>query len=115
MPSHLDHIVVVAPSLGMGAALVEQSLGTPPGLGRKHPHMGTHNLLLSLGPTVYLEVVAIDPDAPPVSRPRWFGLDHVPASQSAARLAAWVANTEDIHAPHQPTPSAWWSRWRARA
>ena len=101
MPSHLDHIVVVAPSLGMGAALVEQSLGTPPGLGRKHPHMGTHNLLLSLGPSVYLEIVAIDPDAPPVSRPRWFGLDDVPA-QSTARLAAWVANTDDIQAHTSP-------------
>ena len=101
MPSHLDHIVVVAPSLASGAALVEQSLGVPPGPGRKHPHMGTHNLLLSLGPSVYLEVVAIDPDAPPVARPRWFGLDHVPP-QSAARLAAWVANTEDIHAHTSP-------------
>lgn len=101
MPSHLDHIVVVAPSLASGAALVEQSLCIPPGPGRKHPHMGTHNLLLSLGPTVYLEVVAIDPDAPPVFRPRWFGLDDVPAS-SAARLAAWVANTDDIHAHASP-------------
>lgn len=63
--------------------------------------MGTHNLLLSLGPTVYLEVVAIDPDAPPVARPRWFGLDDVPP-QSAARLAAWVANTDDIQAHASP-------------
>ena len=67
--------------------------------------MGTHNLLLSLGPSVYLEVVAIDPDAPPVSRPRWFGLDDVPA-QSAARLAAWVANTDDIHAHTSPSLGA---------
>ncbi len=101
MASHLDHVVVVAPSLSTGAAFVEQSLGVPPGPGRKHPHMGTHNLLLSLGPSVYLEVVAIDPDAPPVARPRWFGLDDVPA-QSAARLAAWVANTDDIYVHASP-------------
>ncbi len=101
MASRLDHIVVVAPSLASGAALVEQSLGVPPGPGRKHPHMGTHNLLLSLGSTVYLEVVAIDPDAPPQSRPRWFGLDDVPA-RSAARLSAWVANTDEIHAHTSP-------------
>lgn len=101
MPAQIDHIVVVAPSLFTGAALVEQSLGVPPGPGRKHPHMGTHNLLLSLGPSVYLEVVAIDPDAPPVARPRWFGLDDVPA-QFAARLAAWVANTDDIHTHTSP-------------
>ncbi len=101
MAFRLDHIVVVAPSLSTGAAFVERSLGVPPGPGRKHPHMGTHNVLMSLGPTVYLEVVAIDPDAPPVSRPRWFGLDDVLAS-SAARLAAWVANTDDIHAHASP-------------
>lgn len=101
MPSHLDHLVVVAPSLTAGAALVEQLLGVPPGPGRKHPHMGTHNLLLSLGPTVYLEVVAVDPDAPSVAWPRWFGLDDV-AAPSGARLAAWVANTDDIHAHAGP-------------
>jgi hypothetical protein len=101
MPSCLDHIVVVAQSLSSGAALVEQSLGFLPGSGRKHPHMGTHNLLLSLGPTVYLEVVAIDPDAPPVARPRWFGLDDLQA-EAAARLGAWVATTDDIHAHTSP-------------
>lgn len=105
MPSHLDHIVVIAPSLASGAALVEQSLGISPGPGRKHPHMGTHNLLLSLGPTVYLEVVAIDPDAPPVARPRWFGLDDLQA-EAAARLGAWVANTDDIHARTSPALGA---------
>ncbi|MGE0332408.1 MAG: VOC family protein [Ramlibacter sp.] len=102
MSAYLDHLVVVAPSLAIGAALVEQSLGLPPGPGRKHPHMGTHNLLLSLGPSVYLEVVAVDPDAPPVARPRWFGLDDVPP-QAAARLAAWVASTDDIHAYTSPS------------
>lgn len=101
MPSRLDHIVVVAPSLSTGAAFVEKFLGIPACPGRKHPHMGTHNLLLSLGPSLYLEVVAVDPEAPPVARPRWFGLDDVPP-QSAARLAAWVANTDDIHAHTSP-------------
>ena len=105
MPSRLDHLVVVAPSLTAGAALVEQSLVIPPGPGRKHPHMGTHNLLLSLGPSVYLEVVAVDPNAPPVARPRWFGLDDMPP-QAPARLAAWVASTDDIHALTSPALGA---------
>ena len=95
MTSRLDHIVVVAQSLESGATLVEAALGLRPGAGRKHPHMGTHNLLLALGPAVYLEVVAIDPDAAPVSRPRWFALDHI-VSTPVARLAAWVASTDDI-------------------
>jgi hypothetical protein len=87
MPAHLDHITVVAPSLEIGCAYVEAALGVSPGAGRAHPSMATHNMLLSLGPTAYLEVISPDPRAVPVTRPRWFGLDHV-RPNSAARLAA---------------------------
>ena len=31
--------------------------------GQRHGYMGTHNHLLQLGETVYLEIVALDPDA----------------------------------------------------
>jgi hypothetical protein len=57
--------------------------------------MGTHNRLLALGQSVYLEVISPDPDAAPISRPRWFGLDQV-SPTTIARLAAWVASTDDI-------------------
>ena len=63
--------------------------------------MGTHNLLLSLGPSAYLEVAAIDPQAAPISRPRWFGLDDL-AATSAPRLAAWVADADDILSAASP-------------
>ena len=95
MPTCLDHITVVAPSLDAGSRFVQQALGVEPFPGRKHPDMGTHNRLLALGERVYLEVIAPDPDAPPVSRPRWFGLDQLSRSGSP-RLAAWVAGTDDI-------------------
>jgi len=95
MVARLDHITVVAPSLEAGSAYVDSALGVSPGAGRKHPGMATHNLLLALGPSVYLEVISPDPDAAPVARPRWFGLDHV-LEGTPARLAAWVASTEDI-------------------
>jgi Glyoxalase-like domain len=91
----LDHITVVAPSLAIGSAYVAAALGVSPGAGRAHPSMATHNLLLALGPSVYLEVIAPDPLAAPVARPRWFGLDHA-LPGSAARLGAWVASTDDI-------------------
>ena len=93
MVARLDHITVVAPGLESGSAYVEAALGVPPGAGRAHPGMATHNLLLSLGPTVYLEVISPDPRAAPAVRPRWFGLDH---ALTTARLAAWVASTDDI-------------------
>jgi len=57
--------------------------------------MGTHNLLLALGTTTYLEVISVDPQAAPIARARWFGLDHV-QPDSSPRLAAWVASTSDI-------------------
>ena len=101
MPSCLDHITIVASSLEAGSAFVLQSLGVEPTVGRKHPSMGTHNRLLSLGERAYLEVISPDPDASPISRPRWFGLDQV-SRFFTPRLAAWVASTDDIEATALP-------------
>lgn len=88
----IDHIVVTAPDLEAGAEAVRKALGVTPGPGGAHPAMGTHNRLLSLG-DAYLEVIAVDPDAGPPDRPRWFGLDR---AGKAPRLAAWVARPADM-------------------
>lgn len=95
MPACLDHITVVAPSLDIGSRFVHRALGIEPCPGRTHPSMGTHNRLLALGESVYLEVISPDPDASPISRPRWFGLDQI-SPTAMPRLAAWVASTDDI-------------------
>lgn len=62
--------------------------------------MGTHNLLLRLADEVFLEVIAIDPDAEPPAHRRWFGLDDTDRVRSewdaGRRLRAWVAQTDDI-------------------
>lgn len=92
--SRLDHLVVVAPTLAMGALYVEQRLGVELQPGGKHPRMGTHNLLLRLGDS-YLEVIAPDPEAPPPTRPRWFGLDDL-EPDAAPHLAHWVARTQGL-------------------
>ncbi len=73
--SKLDHLAIVAPTLEEGVAYVEKTLGVPMAAGGKHPEMGTHNRLLRLGDDIYLEVIAVDPEAPRPERPRWFGLD----------------------------------------
>lgn len=71
----LDHITVSARSLAEGVAAVELALGVRAPVGGTHPSMGTHNHLLRLGPSLFLEIIAINPEAPAPARPRWFGLD----------------------------------------
>ncbi len=75
----LDHLVVAAASLAEGVAWCEATLGVTPGPGGKHALMGTHNRLLKIAtpayPATFFEIIAIDPDAPPPGRKRWFGLD----------------------------------------
>jgi hypothetical protein len=75
----VDHLVIAAASLDQGVAWCEATLGVTPGPGGKHPLMGTHNRLLKIAteafPDAYLEIIAIDPAAPPPGRARWFGLD----------------------------------------
>ena len=95
----LDHLVVAARTLEEGAAWVEARLGVAPGPGGKHVTMGTHNRLLSLGPGRFLEVIAIDPDAPAPGRPRWFDLDTPAMRERLAggpALVHWVARTDNI-------------------
>ena len=75
----VDHLVVAAATLEQGVAWCEATLGVTPGPGGRHPLMGTHNRLLKVAteahPNAYLEILAIDPAAPPPGRVRWFGLD----------------------------------------
>ena len=64
--------------------------------------MGTHNRLLKIAserfPDSYLEIIAIDPEAPPPGRARWFGLDTVDLS-AGPRLVHFVARSTmlDMH------------------
>lgn len=94
-PCFIDHITVTAPTLEAGAELVSQVLGMRPQKGGEHPQMGTHNLLLRLGNSVYLEVIASDPAAESPKRPRWFALDEM-KRDTPPRLKTWVVRTEDI-------------------
>lgn len=75
----IDHLVIVADNLAQGAAWCADVLGVTPQPGGQHTFMGTHNRLLALSspgfPRSYLEIIAIDPQAPAPAWPRWFGMD----------------------------------------
>ena len=98
----LDHITVIAPSLAEGLAHVRACLDLDVPFGQRHAYMGTHNHLLQLGDTVYLEIVALDPEADAPGRARWFGLDDRKKVRSdwdeGRRLRGWVARTDAIDA-----------------
>jgi hypothetical protein len=98
----LDHLTIIAPTLEAGREHVYTSLGVELPFGGCHPEMGTHNLLARLSDNTFLEVIAIDPTAEHIRRPRWFGLDDKSAVQQAwnagYRLRGWVAQTSDIDA-----------------
>lgn len=92
--TRLDHLVLAAETLAEGLQYIQDTLGLElPPAGGKHPLMGTHNRLLNLGSGAYLEIIAIDPEAPPPAQPRWFDLDRF---AGAPRLRTWVARTEDL-------------------
>lgn len=98
----LDHLAVSAASLAEGAAHVEAALGLALGPGGEHATMSTHNRLLGLGPTEYLEVIAVDPAAPPPAHRRWFRLDEF---AGPPRLTNWICRVGDLDAALAAAPA----------
>lgn len=98
----LDHLIVAARSLEEGVSYVEAVLDVRLSPGGKHVKMGTHNRLLSLGDDVYLEVIAIDPDADQPPHRRWFNLD---AFSGPPRLTHWACRTDDLDAALDSAPT----------
>jgi len=92
----IDHITITTPSLEAGAELVKNVLGVTPQKGGKHPKMGTHNLLLRLGDSIFLEIIACDPTSEKPPRPRWFALDDI-KTDTSAKLRTWVARAQNIN------------------
>ena len=91
----LDHLVVTTPVLSVGVAWLESILGVAVQPGGEHQHLGTHNALIRLGDSTYMEVIAPDPEASRPNRPRWLELDSLKPGESP-RLATWVARTADV-------------------
>jgi len=120
MPLVLDHLVVGARTLDEGVAWCESTLGVTPGPGGQHALMSTHNRLLNVSsdafPRSYLEIIAIDPQAPPPGRTRWYDLDDAVLQAALAespRLIHWVARSQDLQAHLAALAEAGWDRGEA--
>ena len=97
----IDHLVVGCADLARGKLWLEKFLGAPLSDVGTHVRMGTHNRLLSLGPSCYLELIAIDPNGAAPFMPRWFGLDTLDVQEKIAvrpRLIGWAVRTDNIDA-----------------
>jgi len=107
MTLKLDHLVFAARTLEEGAAYLKDQLGVDIPPGGEHLQMGTHNCLMSLGDSVYFELIAIAPHLAAPDRPRWFGLDD-PETQARIseqpQLLTWVVQTDDLEAVSAGSP-----------
>ncbi len=90
----LDHFAITTTWLEDGVAEVEEALGLHLDAGGQHAHFGTHNRLLGLG-DIYMEVIAIDPDAPSPAASRWFDMDNF---DGPTRVTNWIVQTSDLAA-----------------
>ncbi|MEW9921458.1 VOC family protein [Marimonas sp. MJW-29] len=91
----LDHIAVAGKTLKAASDWCEGALGVPLQPGGEHAVFHTHNRLLGLENGLYLEAIAINPDAPVPDRPRWFDLDRFTGQP---RLTNWICRCDDLDA-----------------
>jgi hypothetical protein len=94
----LDHIVLAAPDLAAAVAEFTELTGVAPTPGGQHLGVGTANYLVRLtggvpgADSAYLEIIGPDPEQPPPTSARPFGIDELTAS----RLAAWAIHPADL-------------------
>ncbi len=107
MTNKIDHFTVGTADLATGQAVLADTLGAVVPNGSKHDAMSTHNCVCQAGDARFLEVIAIDPEAPDPGRVRWFTLDD-PATQARIaerpRALCWVVNTPDVDAVVAASP-----------
>lgn len=90
--NRIDHLVFAVVDLNEGIAQIEAATGVRAQLGGAHPGGGTHNALLALGPRVYLEILAPDPQQANPRPLATLGLSETRRS----RMVAWALHAPDL-------------------
>ena len=96
MTEGVDHLVLAAPDLATGVSHVEDLLCARAIPGGRHPRWGTHNAIVSLGPGIYLEIIAPDPERIRSESVTLFGVDRIRTPQ----LVTWAAKARDLESRH---------------
>ena len=101
--STIDHIVIGAADLEKATKSIEQFIKADFSSGGKHPLMATHNRLIKLQNSIYMEVISIDPGVtmPQSSghKKRWFSLDSRSTKRRlslAPQPLCWVAAVDNV-------------------
>jgi hypothetical protein len=98
-PHRIDHVGLGMRDLDAGVREVTERTGVEPVYGGRHPGVGTHNALLSLGPGRYLEVIAPQGGA---DLGGWLAHDD-------ARPVLWAVASDDLEATRELLAAAGFS------
>jgi hypothetical protein len=93
MPVRLDHFIYAGRDLDALIAAFAGLTGVTPARGGRHPGLGTHNALVSLGDDVYFELLATDPEQKASLAGTLGGRIQALA---APRLLAYMLRSEDL-------------------
>ena len=94
----LDHVVIAATNLDEGTSYVENKLNVKLSNIGYHKDMGTHNRVVKISKSVYLEVISIDPNCKDLKSKRWFNLDSLKLQsqlRKSPRVIGYVIENED--------------------
>jgi hypothetical protein len=93
--SKIDHLIYNVTDLHEGIATIKALTGVSPVIAGRHQGKGTWNALMSLGPGIYFEVIAPDPEQQHIKDAIWReAIIQMPVN----RLVKWCAKTQDAQA-----------------